>query len=89
MKLVYEGDDGKKEEILVHEFKKGSNAETGVGMAMFNTDYSIESFAHACFKYALERNYPLYFTTKNTILKKYDGEFKNIFEGLYEKTYKK
>jgi isocitrate dehydrogenase len=56
---------------------------------MFNHDYSIECFAHACFKYALERNYPLYMTTKNTILKKYDGRFKDIFQGLYDSTYKK
>jgi isocitrate dehydrogenase len=55
---------------------------------MYNTDNSIDSFAHSCFKYALEREYPLYFTTKNTILKKYDGRFKNIFESLYESTYK-
>jgi isocitrate dehydrogenase len=88
-KLVFEGEDGVVDSVLVHDFKKGSGAETGVGMGMFNTDFSIDSFAHACFKYALERNYPLYFTTKNTILKKYDGGFKKIFESLYETTYKK
>ena len=88
LKLVYEGEDGTNETLEVFDFKKGSKAETGVGLAMFNTDYSINSFAHACFKYALERSYPLYFTTKNTILKKYDGRFKNIFEGLYDSDYK-
>ena len=88
LKLVFEGDDGTSESLLVHTFEQGQN-ESGVGMGMFNTDYSINSFAHACFKYALERNYPLYFTTKNTILKKYDGRFKNIFEGLYSDIYEK
>ena len=57
-------------------------------MGIFNTDESINSFANACFKYALERKFPLYITTKNTILKTYDGKFKTIFEGLYASTYK-
>jgi isocitrate dehydrogenase len=86
LKLVYEGEDGTSEEVQLHEFK--GKTSTGVGMAMFNTEYSITTFAHSCFKYALERNYPLYFTTKNTIMKKYDGTFKNIFEALYASTYK-
>ena len=51
----------------------------GVVMGMYNTDESITEFAHACFGYALNRNYPLYLSTKNTILKKYDGRFKDIF----------
>ena len=87
LKLVFEAEDGTKETIDVHEFK--GKADTGCGLSMFNTDYSIKSFAHASFKYALERNYPLYFTTKNTILKKYDGRFKNIFSEIYEKHYEK
>lgn len=57
-------------------------------MGMYNTEESIDGFAHSCFKYALARNYPLYLTTKNTILKKYDGQFKDIFQKIYEKTYK-
>ena len=57
-------------------------------MGMYNTDESITAFAHACFKYALQRKYPLYLTTKNTILKKYDGRFKDIFQAVYEKDYK-
>ena len=61
----------------------------GVGLGMYNTDESIEGFAHSCFKFALDRNYPLYMTTKNTILKKYDGRFKDIFQALYDNTYKK
>ena len=85
VKLVLEAEDGTiTQSIDVNDFKSG----TGVSLAIFNTDESITSFAHASFKYALERNYPLYFTTKNTILKAYDGRFKNIFEDLYEKQYK-
>ena len=61
----------------------------GVLMGMYNTDESITAFAHSCFGYALQRNYPLYLTTKNTILKKYDGRFKDIFAEIFEKTYKK
>ena len=86
LKLVYEPEDGIKQEIVINEFKTNIK---GVGMGMFNTDYSIESFAHSCFKFAIEKNYPLYLTTKNTILKIYDGKFKQIFENLYETQYKK
>lgn len=69
--------------LPVHNFPS-----SGVGIVMFNQDDSITSFAHSCFKFSLERNYPLYFTSKNTILKKYDGRFKDIFEDLYNKHYK-
>lgn len=55
----------------------------GVLMGMYNTDESIFGFAHASMQYALGRNYPCYLTTKNTILKKYDGRFKDIFEEVY------
>ena len=60
----------------------------GVLMGMYNTDESITGFAHSCFQYALKRNYPLYMSTKNTIMKGYDGRFKDIFEQIYEKDYK-
>lgn len=60
----------------------------GVAMAMYNTNESITGFAHSCFLYALDRKMPMYLTTKNTILKAYDGNFKDIFEEMYEKTYK-
>ncbi|XP_037035323.1 isocitrate dehydrogenase [NADP] cytoplasmic [Bradysia coprophila] len=60
----------------------------GVALGMFNTDESIVDFAHSSFKYALGRKYPLYLSTKNTILKKYDGRFKDIFEEIYNKDYK-
>lgn len=62
--------------------------DPGVGMVMFNRDSSISAFAHACFKVALEKKYPLYMTTKNTILKKYDGRFKDIFEEIYQRDYR-
>jgi len=62
--------------------------DRGVLMGMYNTDESIISFAHACFKYAIDRKYPLYLSTKNTILKRYDGRFKDIFAEIYEKDYK-
>jgi len=60
----------------------------GVGMGMYNTNESIEEFAHSCFKYAIDRKVPLYLSTKNTILKAYDGNFKDIFQVIYEKQYK-
>lgn len=61
----------------------------GVGLAMYNTDESIIGFAHSSFKMALTKKLPLYLSTKNTILKKYDGRFKDIFQEIYESTYKK
>jgi len=60
----------------------------GVAMTMYNTDESIYGFAHSCFNQALHKKWPLYLSTKNTILKKYDGRFKDIFEELYQSTYK-
>ena len=82
--LVYEPKDGgetKKYEVYNFE-------GAGVMLGMYNTDASIEDFAHASFQYALSKNYPCYLSTKNTILKKYDGRFKNIFEDIYQKEYK-
>ena len=63
--------------------------KVGVGLGMYNTDESITEFAHSCLKYALMRKMPCYMTTKNTILKKYDGRFKDTFERIYEENYKK
>ena len=60
----------------------------GVGMAMYNTDESIRGFAHSCFNMALSKKWPLYLSTKNTILKKYDGRFKDIFEEIYQAEFK-
>ncbi|KAF3208557.1 Isocitrate dehydrogenase [NADP], mitochondrial precursor (Oxalosuccinate decarboxylase) [Orbilia oligospora] len=75
---------GPAEKIHVYDYKNGG----GVAMAMYNTDESIRGFAHASFKLALDRGYPLYMSTKNTILKKYDGRFKDIFQEIYEAEYK-
>lgn len=84
IKLVYIDNEGKdNKEMVLKEF-----SSPGVAMAMYNTTESITAFAHSCFKYALSKKMPLYLTTKNTILKIYDGEFKNIFESIYEKEYK-
>ena len=80
--ITFEGDDGKKIEREVFQFP-GS----GVAMAMYNLDDSIREFAHASFRYALSRNYPLYLSTKNTIVKAYDGRFKDLFQQIYESDY--
>ncbi|KAL7645768.1 UNVERIFIED_CONTAM: hypothetical protein RMT77_002663 [Armadillidium vulgare] len=79
----YPSSGGEPIKHVVHEFK-GS----GVALGMFNTDASIRDFAHASFKYALDRQLPLYMSTKNTILKKYDGRFKDIFQEIYDNEYK-
>lgn len=68
----------------VFEFKDGG----GVALSMYNVDKSIVDFAHSSMQYALNRGMPLYLSTKNTILKKYDGRFKDIFQEVYEKSYK-
>ena len=60
----------------------------GVALSMYNTDESIEGFAMSCFNLALAKKWPLYLSTKNTILKKYDGRFKDIFEEVYQKHFK-
>ncbi len=61
----------------------------GIALAMYNTDESIMGFARSCFNFALTKGWPLYLSTKNTILKKYDGRFKDIFEEIYQKDFKK
>lgn len=60
----------------------------GVAMSMYNTEKSIRGFAHSCFNMALDKKWPLYLSTKNTILKKYDGRFKDIFQEIYDNEYK-
>lgn len=60
----------------------------GVALSMYNLDKSIEDFARSCFNYGLIRKWPVYFSTKNTILKNYDGRFKDIFESIFEKEFK-
>ena len=83
LKLVFEGEDGKNEEWVVNKFP-GS----GVAMAMFNHDDSIADFARSSFTYGLQLNYPVYMTTKNTILKAYDGKFRDIFQKVFDEEYK-
>jgi isocitrate dehydrogenase len=78
--------DGNGQKPIVHQVFDFQ--APGVALAMYNTDKSIEDFAHCCFKYALERKLPLYMSTKNTILKYYDGRFKDIFQEIYDTTYK-
>lgn len=62
--------------------------EAGVAMGMYNLDQSIRDFARACMNYGLMRNYPVYLSTKNTIMKKYDGRFKDLFEEVFESEFK-
>jgi isocitrate dehydrogenase len=81
--MKWEGENGEKLEYEVFDFP-GS----GVAMGMYNLDAAIRDFAYACFNYALGRGWPLYLSTKNTILKAYDGRFKDIFQEIYDKEYK-
>ena len=82
-KLVFDGVSGKHEEVVIHEFKG-----EGVLQGMHNLDKSIRSFAHSCFKYAIDTKQDLWFSTKDTISKKYDAQFRIIFEEVYEQNYK-
>ncbi len=83
--LNYQPADGGPAQVLeVHDFKGGG----GVALGMHNTRASIEGFARASFNYALARRYPLYLSTKNTILKAYDGFFKDVFQEIYEAEFK-
>ncbi len=81
VKLVYEGQDGGH--TVLHTFEG-----PGVVQGMHNTDHSIASFAHACFNYALQTKQDLWFGTKDTISKVYDGQFKKIFQEIFESEYK-
>lgn len=83
VELVYTAEDGTETRELVHNF---TNA--GVAQGMHNLDDSIESFAKSCFEYALDTRQDLWFATKDTISKKYDHRFKDIFAEIYEKEYK-
>ncbi|GGH52790.1 NADP-dependent isocitrate dehydrogenase [Dyadobacter endophyticus] len=81
--IKFEGEDGQVIEHEVYQYKGA-----GVAMAMYNIDESIRGFARSCFNVALDKGWPLYLSTKNTILKKYDGRFKDIFQEVYETEYK-
>ncbi len=78
-KLVFEGASGQKEKLVIHEFKA-----PGVLQGMHNTDKSITSFAHACFKFAVDTKQDVWFSTKDTISKKYDARFREIFDEVYK-----
>jgi isocitrate dehydrogenase len=77
--MKFEGEDGTVLEYNVFDFPSA-----GVAMGMYNLDESIRGFARACFNMAIQKNWPLYLSTKNTILKKYDGRFKDIFQEIYD-----
>ena len=81
--VKFEGDDGTVIEKEVFQFP-----DAGVAMAMYNLDESIRDFARASLNYGLNRKYPVYLSTKNTILKAYDGRFKDIFEEIYQNEFK-
>uniref|UniRef100_A0A0N5A647 Isocitrate dehydrogenase [NADP] n=1 Tax=Parastrongyloides trichosuri TaxID=131310 RepID=A0A0N5A647_PARTI len=77
--------NGNVQKHNVYNFKQSD----GVVMGMYNTDESIKAFAHSSFQYALMKKYPLFLSTKNTILKRYDGKFKDIFQDIYHEYYEK
>ena len=81
----FEGDGGAMEPM---EFKVAEFADGGIALGMYNYDESIRDFARASFRYGLERRYPVYLSTKNTILKAYDGRFKDLFQEVYESEFK-
>src|SRR5207248_4178974 len=81
--LTFVGADGKKIEREVFQAPSG-----GVTMAMYNLDDSIRDFARASMNFALARSYPLYLSTKNTILKQYDGRFMELFQDVFDKEFK-
>lgn len=81
--MTFEPENGETQTWEVYHFEGD-----GVAMSMYNTDESIYGFAHSCFNRAIDKGWPLYLSTKNTILKKYDGRFKDIFEEVYQEHYK-
>jgi isocitrate dehydrogenase len=78
-RLVFDGESGKHQEVVIQDFKGA-----GVIQGMHNTDKSIRSFAHSCFKFAIDSRQDLWFSTKDTISKTYDAQFKSIFAEVYE-----
>ena len=85
MEIKWTSEDGKNE--IKHEVFNFTGP--GVALSMYNLDKSIEDFARSCFSYGIMKKWPVYLSTKNTILKKYDGRFKDIFQEVFEKEFKK
>jgi len=85
MEIKWTSEDGKQE--IKHEVFNFTGP--GVALSMYNLDKSIEDFARSCFSYGIIKKWPVYLSTKNTILKKYDGRFKDIFQEVFEKEFKK
>ena len=83
LRLVFEGDDGNSMDLEVFQFPSA-----GVALAMYNLDDSIRDFARASMNYGLDLGWPVYLSTKNTILKAYDGRFKDLFEEVFEAEFK-
>jgi len=83
LSIKFTGEDGK---VIEHEVFQAPGS--GVALAMYNLDESIRDFAHASFNYAINRKVPCYLSTKNTILKAYDGRFKDIFQEIFDRDYK-
>ena len=86
LKMVFTPKGGEPEDIEVFQFTAQHHG--GVAQTQYNTDESIAGFAHASFKLAIDKKMPLYMSTKNTILKAYDGRFKDIFQEIYESEYR-
>jgi len=85
LEIKWTSEDGKeKKEFEVFDFPG-----PGIALSMYNLDKSIKDFARACMNYGLNRKWPVYLSTKNTILKKYDGRFKDLFQEVFEKEFKK
>ena len=84
LKMTFTPEDGN----AVQEWEVNQFDSEGVALAMFNTDESIRNFAHSCMSYALQLKYPLYLSTKNTILKTYDGRFRDIFAEVFDTEYR-
>ena len=85
LEIKWTSDDGKEKK----EFEVFNFTGPGVALSMYNLDKSIKDFAKACMNYGLNRKWPVYLSTKNTILKNYDGRFKDLFQEVYEKEFKK
>ena len=84
LEVKWTSEDGKNKK----EFEVFNFPGPGVALSMYNLDNSIKDFARACMNYGLQRKYPVYMSTKNTILKNYDGRFKDLFQEVYEKEFK-